>query len=386
MRSPSNSPAGPCRRLGRALAAAALLGLAACPVDSPATDATGRLPSKLVFEPLAQEMGRITWPGVGEVVFRFRNTGAKPISVLDLMASCSCSFSRLRIVQDGATVREGRLPGESIGPLLVVQPGERGELDFRLETRTLGGEVKEKVNYVTIVTDEQGTEHPRVFARAQIDRAFEIQPAQVVFPTMGRKESRSEEAKILVYDFRVQPPYDARLVSAPPGVTAVIAESIEKTRGVIAVQVVAGPGLVGDQVSGDVVLEANLNGRKEIRIPVVVPIGPDVIWKPSLFDFQVVTPETPARSAPLVVRLLDPARSLALGNATIEGEAKERLRVERQEPVDGSEVVLVLVADRGLPEATASGIHGLVRIATGLEDFPELRIPYRAYTRTLPKR
>jgi uncharacterized protein DUF1573 len=376
---------------------AALLGAAGCkregsakPVEkaetakSPVPPPKGfpsRPASAIVFPETGKELGTIDWPGGAEATFRFEHRGDQPVAIRDVGSTCGCMVGRLRIVQGEKTVRESREPGQGKGTLLTVSPGETGELRVRFETRTFTSEVREKASVITLWTDEKGAEPPRVFVRAQIARAYEVVPAQVAFDPMGAKQTASKQAQVLVVERDAKPPFDARIASAPEGLKAEVEEIVQGTRQGLIVSLLAGPGLPRTGVAGDVVIEARIGKPLTIRIPVHVPVVPDVHAKPSQLDFLIVEPDRRVETVPVTLALLDPDRRFRLGTPVIEGEASDRLELRIDPVEEGAKYTLRLIAQTGLPAAGTSGIHGLVRLATGLEDFPELRLPYRAYTR-----
>jgi hypothetical protein len=376
--------------LPAAAALAVLLG--ACspgPAPSPGSR-PARPASRLVFQETRRDLGTVDWPGSAETTFRFHNLSDREVGVLDVGASCGCTVPTLRVIEPGGHARTAResAGGPATTPRIVVKPGETGELVVRFETAGTTAGVRRQLATIDVRTDEKDVVQPRVFVEAAIERAYELVPPVLVFEPMGSKQSASLEAKVLVYDPRLVPPFDSQVVSAPSGVEAVVEETIEGGRAVLRVSVLAGPGLpypLG--VSGDVVVESTLAGaRRRIPIRVSVPVVPDVHWKPAELDFQVLEPDQAARSAPVVLTLLDPGRRFDLGAPRIEGQAADRLELRTETLQEGRQLRLVLEAPRGLPDAPPTGIHGLVRIATGLGDFPEIRIPYRAFTRSLARR
>lgn len=379
----------PLRALLLALSACSPAGAPASPAPSaPATKPSGKRASALVFDEIGKDLGAVVWPGGSDTRYTFRNTGEKPVAITDVLPSCGCTNPRLRIVKDGKVVREGHLRGESAGPMLRVAPGESGELEVRFETATLQGNVRDHVSRIAIATDER-VDPIDLFLKAQIERLFDIVPSVAAFDPMGAKQTQTKEVKILVFSPSVEPPFDAKILATPNGLRADVLETTDGVRPVIWLGLTAGPGLPKDGLQGQVMLEArfgkgNAKETRPIKIPVVVPVVADVYLRPSMLDFQMVEESKPARSVPVVLDLLDPDRAYRLGEPRIEGEQAERLRVEIEPITEGHKYRITLAAPNGLPAATATGHHGLVRIPTGLSDFPEVRLPYRAYTRASP--
>lgn len=352
------------------------------PTSQPRSD------SSLVFDPVVRDLGTLEWPGRAQTTYRFRNAGSKPIEVLDMHASCGCTAMRMNITKDGAVVRSARGKGESLGPLLVVQPGEEGEIDVTFDSQGFGIEVKEKLSILTIVTSEPIKEPPRVFLNAKIDRAYQLHPAQVAFEPMSTKEEQSQTAEVLVVDPTLYPPFGSKLVSAPPGMKVQLEEVLKGGRAVILVHMTAGPGLKRPIFTGEVVIDADIAGPRTVKIPFGAQVTEDLSVVPGIFHFQVVEIDRPAEAIPVRVRFLDPGRSMTLSKATIEGDAADRLAVSVV-PVagkEGREFLMTLRAERGLPESGPNGLRGTVRIPTSIAEYPELRIEYRAVTRRLPQR
>jgi hypothetical protein len=344
--------------------------------------------SAIVFSEIGRDLGTVVWPGGADAIYPFSNTGTRPVAIVDVLASCGCSSWKLRILKDGKVVRDGYGRGEVAGPLLVVEPGEKGELSVRFETATLQGNAKDHMSRISLATDER-VDPIDLFLKAQIERIYDVVPPELGFDPMGAKQTQTKEVRILVFGKGIEPPFDAKVVGTPPGVTAQVLETTDGVRPVIWVGVTAGPNLNKAGVVGQVLVEAmlgagNTKEKKVIKIQVYVPVASDVYMKPSELDFQAVEAGKAARSKPVTLELLDPGRDYKLGIPRIEGESADRLKLEVETVTEGHKYTLTLVAPEGLPEAGARGIHGLVRIETGLSDFPEVRIPYRAYTRPAP--
>jgi hypothetical protein len=255
----------------------------------------------------------------------------------------------------------------------------------KFETLTLQGNVKDHMSRISIATDE-GADPIDLFLKAEIERIYDVTPSVFSFEPMGAKQVQRVEVKVLLFSHEGEPPYDPEIVSSPDGVKADVAETTDGVRPVLLVGATAGPGLPRAGVQGEVILRFRFGKGAEkvvktIKIPVFVPVMADVHVKPSVLDFQAVAPDAPARSVPVVLELLDPDRVYTLGAPTIEGSTATRLKLDVEAVKPGRQYKLTLVAENGLPAADTSGHHGLVRIPTGLDDFPEVRLPYRAYTR-----
>lgn len=367
--------------LWRGIALAALA-CAACEKAPAAASRPGKATSRLQFDSIGKDVGTIDWPGGTTATFTFRNPTSKRIGILGTSASCGCSSVKARIVKDGQRVRDERERGETTGPILDVEPGETGELVVRFETRGFTGDVREKRSIITVQTDEPDTTSPVVFLNAKIRRAYEVTPSHAVFEPMGVKQRQTKHVDVLVLDPTLAPPFGAKTVSAPGGVSVEFHEHVRAQRGVIEVRLTAGPGLPKQGLTGEVVIEANVPDPSRLAIPFTIPVVPDVFTAPRLFDFQLVEPDRRAESMPVTLSLLDPDRKLALGAPRIDGESSDRLTLKVTPVEEGTKYQLVLVAESGFPAAPPhKGIHGLVQVPTGLADFPELRLEYRAYTR-----
>lgn len=344
--------------------------------------------SALVFPERGKDVGKIVHPGSTATTFAFHNAGTKPVGIVDILASCGCTEPHVRVVKNGKVVRDGHARGSVRGPLLTILPGEEGELTVRVETATLQSSVKEHMSRISIATDEV-VDPIDLFLRVEVERLFDVVPSMLAFEPMGAKQVQRGEVKVLIFSPDAEPPFEPTVVAEPAGIRTEAIETVDGVRPILWVVATAGPGLPATGVQGEIRIEFRFGkgGAKEtktVSIPVAVPVVADVSWKPSNFDFQVVTAESPARSAPVVLQLLDPDRTLHLGEPRIEGETASRLTLEIEPLEEGKSYRLTLVASIGFPQATAQGHHGLVRIESGLADFPELRIPFRAYTRSSP--
>ncbi|MBI3821021.1 MAG: DUF1573 domain-containing protein [Planctomycetes bacterium] len=388
------------RRLSPFLLALALA--AACDrADSQAaTLPAGSKPaSALVFESIGNDLGTVVWPDGVDTNFKFKNRGSHIVKIIDYYANCGCANPRLRILKDGKIAREGHGRGEATGPLLEVNPGEAGELFVRFETRGLSGEAKEHYSMVTLVTDENAGPIG-LFIKAAIERKYEVVPAQVMFDSMGAKQTQTKGVKIYALLPGAAAPFDAKIISAPPFIRAEPFEyTVGQQRPYVEIGLLAGPGLKREVLQGEVIVEGKFGRPKNddavrVTIPVFVPVVGDVQVKPALFDFQVVDPGKPAKAAPVTLQFLDPDRTLKLGEATIDGDGAAGLKLEcKQLPPSfdaGSNksvlYSLVLSSAAGFESVSASGVHGLVRIPTNLDEMPEVRLTYRALARPVPPR
>lgn len=343
--------------------------------------------SALIYDPIGRDLGTVTWPDGTDTFFKFKNSGKKTVKIIDFFANCGCTNPKLRIVNDkNETVREGHGRGETMGPLLVIAPGESGELAVRFESRGLGGESKDHVSMITVVTDEPDVTPTGLFIKVAIERKWELTPAQVAFDPMGAKQTQTQEAKIFILTPGATAPFDAKIVSAPPFIRAELKEAMLGLRPYLQVQLSAGPNLKQQVLQGEVIVEGKFSKPKneelvKVTIPVFVPVIGDIQMKPGIFDFQVVDAGKAAKAVPVTLQFLDPDRKLQLGEVKMEGDHADLLKLKIDPDPKGNGYILILISENGFPALAAKGAHGLVRISTSLADFPEIRLPYRALPR-----
>jgi hypothetical protein len=351
--------------------------------------ANGKKGSALVFDPVARELGRVPWPEGVDTKFSFKNPSTRDIRIIDLLASCGCTNARMRILRHGALVREGYARGETIGPLLVVHPGEEGELAVRFESRTLSGAAKDHHSMITIVTDENGSTTTQVFIKAELERKYELDMTTLAFDPMGAKQSVTREAKLYLLSPGAVPPFDAKVVSAPPWATVRLSEALQGLRPYVAIAATAGPGLARQINQGEIVISGKFarptsDETMKINIPIIVPVVADVQVKPGYFDFQVLEPGKPALSKPVFAELLDPDAKFAFGTASISGDNADLLKLTIMPTDQPRRFELQLECEKGFPRALPAGANGMVTLPTGVAALPELRLQYRALFRTPP--
>ncbi|MFN0208063.1 MAG: hypothetical protein ACKVS6_17295 [Planctomycetota bacterium] len=340
----------------------------------------------LQFDSLGKELGLVPWPTGVDTQFTIKNPSKLKIDILQMLTSCGCTNPRLRIVKDGKTVRDGFAPGETLGPLLTIHPGEEGELRVRFETQTLTGSAKDHYSMITIVTSEKDIAPTQLFIRAVVERKYELSETHLSFAPMGSKQSATKEVKVFLLTPGAAAPFESKLVSAPKWVKIDIKEEMLGFRPYVSVQATAGPGLAQQINQSEIVIEGKFarpasEELLKVNIPIIVPVVGDIQMKPGLFDFQVVEAGVPVESKPVLLSYLDPDAKLQLGEAAIEGDGSSSLKLKIQTTAEREKYELTLVAENGFAQAYPAGAAGLVRLPSGFKDFPEIRIPYRAIFR-----
>lgn len=358
---------------------------------APPSTSPARQQSALTYESKGVELGVVPWPEGTDTKFKFKNTGLRTVKIIDFFANCGCSNPRLRIIHKDRVVREGFGRGETTGPLLVVEPGEEGEMAVRFETRGLTGEAKEHYSMISVVTDEQNVEPTGLFIKATIERKYELSPTQVAFEPMGAKQEQVKEAKLFLLTPGAAAPFDAKVVSAPPFLRVALSDQLLGLRPYVAIGMIAGPGLKKETNQGEIIIEGKFGKPKsdeivKITIPVFVPVVGDIQMKPGVLDFQVVDPGKPAKTAAVNIQFLDPESKLTLGTPVIEGDSAELLKLQIEPETKGPGYQVTLVAEKGFPSISPSGAHGLVRIPTNQADLKEIRLPWRALARPVPSK
>ena len=133
------------------------------------------------------------WPGGADAIYPFSNTGTRPVAIVDVLASCGCSELEARILKDGKVVRDGYGRGEVAGPLLVVEPGERGALGA-LRDRDPQGNAKDHMSRISLATDER-VDPIDLFLKAQIERIYDVVPRSSDSIRWGRSRPKPRKCE-----------------------------------------------------------------------------------------------------------------------------------------------------------------------------------------------
>jgi hypothetical protein len=374
-------------RVHAVLACLALLAF----VTSPACRRPPALADLVVVNPVGDrptffDFGRVPFGPPVEHVFRIRNDGHAPVTIRDVLPSCSCTSSKISYVaQDGSRVAGDTTSREHV---ITLPTGVVADLVVKIDTTRIERMNVDKLTQVRLRSDSGTTPFLTFEQHVVVARAMIAVPASIDLGATPRSVGKSGRADVMVDDLRTS--YRVLGVETIEGpFTVTLDETTVANVPTWTLVASAKPGLPFGPVSGAVHLSISGEGgdgtSPSFRIPVTAQVVEDVVARPPVLSFGAIPRGSAADAEGEIVALVPGERVRVIGtkiSAQPESVAGSlRVETEPESPNDEGRAMtwkIRLHASESLAEPQFSG---MLVIALDHPVVAAVRVPFSGTTR-----
>jgi len=314
----------------------------------------------LKFEQTDHNWGKIWDHEKVSHVFKFTNTGAEALTILDVRSTCGCTVPELT--------------------KKVYAPGESGEITviFNPENRE-GHQVKS----VTVTTDSRETPSIRLNIQSEVEKVLSVDPRMGNLGRIFKNEEKGMKVSILgsTADFEAWPaeeqaeagPFRVELVES--GEAEVDGET--KRRSTVRVWVDA--GLAVGRHAGDIVIRTNDSRRPEVVLRCAVTVVGDLQGRPPRFALGRLEPAQPFESTVRVLNRVAAEFKIVRIETTGElGEVEVSYTPAEEGKADAYDITV-----RGVAPEGNERVLGQIVLHTDMPDEPTFELPIYGFVNTL---
>jgi hypothetical protein len=327
------------------------------------------------------DFGKVRFGEPIEHVFRIRNDDPVPVTVRDLLPSCSCSRPSISYVaKDGSVVQGDPSSRERV---ITLPSGATAELVVKVDTERVERMNIDKLTQVRLRSDSATTPYLTFEMHLVVARAMLSVPSAIELGQTPQSIGKSGRADVMVDLLSTK--YRVLGIESIEGpFTATVDETVVANVPTWIVVAAAKPGLQLGPTTGVVFLsvsgEDGTGTSPPFKLPVSAQISPDVVARPPVLAFGTIARGKPAEVDADVVALVpgETVRVTGTKVSTIPAGAAAAITAEAVAPEPGddgraSTWRIRLVASEALSEAEFSG---MLVIETDHPRVPEVRVPF----------
>lgn len=283
--------------------------------------------------PTYHDFGEVAPGATLEHTFEFRNGSRRPISILRMASSCSCTIPGLEAVLPDGT----RIDGDPFDPnvLLEVPPEAVARITLRVDPDAVQDANRDKLVTVRITTDSPATPYLALEAHLVVREQFQIAPEELDFGQVATSLGADQDVTLLRISDEAYTVGALRQV--PAGFVAQVVPHTAGPAGTWLVHVDVEPGLEPGAYAGTIQVELLAPDGEPARlmsIPVRAQVVENIGLSPRFFSLRPVQGRL-VHEIELSSRI--PGRVLALEAAQVLGPLAEELeltwRPDRPDPL-----------------------------------------------------
>jgi hypothetical protein len=333
--------------------------------------ACGDAGPRLEVQPTRHDFGTVVAGSVAKKAYELKNTGGSDLVLRSVRGSCGCAILEVVATPERGLERRGDLSGH--GDVLVLAPGERGEIRVTIDPQRAPPEVPEGLWSILLETNERDRPYLRLEYHAHFDVPFNVSPQTVSIESMGPLERVERVVTLTPTLGRTFEVYSPESVAEGIDVHLERDAAFPLPRYLLRIGI--GPGLQPEQLfSAVVVLPTDYAPGHTLSIPIRARVTGILHFHPPAFE--ILLPQDPegGASSVVVLRTTLPEGGLAVESVRVEGDASQLLHASASALEESRAFEIRLEADPALPR---SPTRGEVVVVTGDPARPEVRIPYR---------
>lgn len=239
--------------------------------------------------PTFYDFGKVLYGPPVEHVFKIRNDDPSPVTIRDILPSCSCTLPRISYVAKDGSVVEG--DPTSRERVLVLPGGAVADLALRIDTTRIERMNLDKLAQVRMRTDSASTPYMTFELHVVVARAMLSVPAAVDLGQVPQSVGKSGRSDVMPDDVKAK--YRILGVESVDGpFAATVDETVVAEVPTWIVVVSTKPNLELGPVSGAVHLsvsgEDGTGTGPSFKLPVSGQIAPDVVARPPVLGFGAI--------------------------------------------------------------------------------------------------
>ena len=213
--------------------------------------------------------------------YRFRNTERNPVTLKDVLASCSCAVPTVRVISRTGDVTPGRLRNEDA--VCVVPPGDVLEVEVMMDTSRIRRKNTDRLSTVRLRTSSSVTPFHTLEMHVKVQQLIQATPWEIELGEIPRNEVGRGETVVIV---AVQDA-DVELraaISLSPELEVTVTEEERFGQRVWIVEATLEPGLPIGPWAGALQLIVDAPAfeppERQVRVPVRANVVKDIVLRP----------------------------------------------------------------------------------------------------------
>ena len=298
---------------------------------------------KITFENPQMDLGDVEKGKEATTVFKFKNTGDKPLTIANVQTSCGCTSAA---------------PEKN-----VYNPGESGEISVTFYSTRFVSEITKRV---TVYSNDQTSPQTVVSIKANVVVDIDTKPSSLVFAKAKVNETSTQE--LTVSTSRLERLEISEIVASPEFLKATMQRIDERN---IKIIVSADGSKFPDgkpRITGTITFKTNSETQPEIKAIASIIIARPIRVSPNSVYFF---------ASKKGVKRESPLRLLSTENAdfNLEDIATDLDFIKAEVQDDGSQTKKLLITlNDNAPEGR---FEGMITLKTTLPSQPEVKIPVR---------
>ncbi|MCH2107490.1 MAG: DUF1573 domain-containing protein [Planctomycetes bacterium] len=262
-------------------------------------------------------------------VYRFRNTESNPVTLKDVLASCSCAVPTVRVVSRSGAVTPGRLRND--GAVCVIPPGDALEVEVEMDTSRIRRKNTDRLSTVRLRTSSAVTPFHTLEMHVKVQQLIQATPWEIELGEIPRNEiGRGETVVIVAVQDADVELRTARSLSPELEVTSTEEERFGQRVWVVEAQLE--PGLPMGPWAGALQLIVDAAAfdppERKVRVPVRANVVEDIVLRPR----RVFLMRSNERGAEFTAEALIPGARFTISSAELR-DCPDRLYTTEVTPI-----------------------------------------------------
>lgn len=266
--------------------------------------------------PYYHDFGQILDGSAPSHTFRLRNTEPNPVTLHDVLASCSCVVPQVRVVSPTGQITKGSL--HSKGPVCVIPPSGFLEIEIQVDTSRIRNKNRDRLSTVRLRTDSTITPFHTLELHVKVQQLIQATPWEIDMGEIAFSEGGRGHTDVVVAV--AEPNVNLRTAhTLSPDLSVTLRTEQRLGRSLWIVDAVLEPGLPLGLWSGSLELTVDAPAydppERKVVIPVRARIVPDIVLRPR----RVFLMRDSLRGAEFTVEALVPGTRFTVTSATLQG-------------------------------------------------------------------
>ncbi|MCH2102809.1 MAG: DUF1573 domain-containing protein [Planctomycetes bacterium] len=213
--------------------------------------------------------------------YRFRNTESNPVTLNDILASCSCAVPTARVISKSGAIKQGKMRND--GAVCVIPPGDILEVEVQIDTSRIRSKNVDRLSTVRLRTSSSVTPFHTLEMHVKVQQLIQATPWEIELGEIPRNEVGRGETVVIV---AVQDA-DVNLRTArslSPQLEVATTEEERFGQRVWIVEAAVEPGLPIGPWAGALQLIVDAPAfdppERKVEVPVRANIVPDIVLRP----------------------------------------------------------------------------------------------------------
>jgi hypothetical protein len=292
------------------------LGASACTEEATPPSRGLLIQSSNTDRPYFHDFGVILDGSTPSHTFRLHNTEPNPVTLHDILASCSCAVPTVRVISPSGGVTLGSLHGKHA--VCTIPPGATLEVEIAIDTSRIRRKNTDRLSTVRLRTDSAVTPFHTLELHVKVQQLIQATPWELKLGELPTSDGGTGHTDVI--NATQDPNVLLRTArSLSPDLSVTYAEETRLGRTVWVVKASLPPGLPLGPWEGAIELIVDAPDQdppeRTVRIPVRATIVHDIVLRPRRLFLLRNNP----RGAEFTASALVPGTRITVASATLKG-------------------------------------------------------------------